>query len=200
MTGHEPPRHLTVRREHIDVASVNDVKILDSAAGIGYLKLTCFQKTTSRDMDAALWKLYRLGMKSLVMDLRGNPGGLLTAAVDVGDKFIDQGNIVSTHGRSAQENYVYAARTTGAWRMPLVVLIDGDSASASEIFAGAVRDHHRGVIVGVRSYGKGSVQGIFPLDIAGGRHSADHGEVLFAQRPAVRPRGGQAGRPRASSR
>jgi carboxyl-terminal processing protease len=163
----EPPRRVVVRREHVDVPSVDDVKMLDPDSGIGYLKLTCFQKTTSRDMDAALWKLYRQGMKSLVMDLRGNPGGLLTAAVDVGDKFIDQGSIVSTEGRSPQENYVYSARSAGAWRMPLVVLIDGDSASASEIFAGAIRDHHRGVIVGVRSYGKGSVQGIFPLNIAG---------------------------------
>jgi carboxyl-terminal processing protease len=167
VTANDPPRRVVVRREHVDVPSVDDVKMLDPEAGVGYLKLTCFQKTTSRDMDAALWKLYRQGMKSLVMDLRGNPGGLLTAAVDVGDKFIDRGNIVSTEGRSPQENYVYTARSAGAWRMPLVVLIDGDSASASEIFAGAIRDHHRGTIVGVKSYGKGSVQGIFPLNIAG---------------------------------
>jgi carboxyl-terminal processing protease len=167
VSGSEPARRVVVRREHVDVPSVDDVKMLDQESGIGYLKLTCFQKTTSRDMDTALWKLYRQGMKSLVMDLRGNPGGLLTAAVDVGDKFIDQGNIVSTKGRSPQENYVYTARAAGAWKMPLVVLIDGDSASASEIFAGAIRDHHRGVIVGVKSYGKGSVQGIFPLNIAG---------------------------------
>jgi carboxyl-terminal processing protease len=168
VTANDPnPRRVVVRREHVDVPSVDDVKMLDPEAGVGYLKLTCFQKTTSRDMDAALWKLYRQGMKSLVMDLRGNPGGLLTAAVDVGDKFIDQGNIVSTEGRSPQENYVYTARSSGSWRMPLVVLIDGDSASASEIFAGAIRDHHRGTIVGVKSYGKGSVQGIFPLNIAG---------------------------------
>jgi carboxyl-terminal processing protease len=167
VTSNDPPRRVVVRREHVDVPSVDDVKMLDPEAGVGYLKLTCFQKTTSRDMDAALWKLYRQGMKSLVMDLRGNPGGLLTAAVDVGDKFIDQGNIVSTEGRSPQENYVYTARSSGSWRMPLVVLIDGDSASASEIFAGAIRDHHRGTIVGVKSYGKGSVQGIFPLNIAG---------------------------------
>ncbi len=167
VTGNDPPRRVVVRREHVDVPSVDDVKMLDTEAGVGYLKLTCFQKTTSRDMDAALWKLYRQGMKSLVMDLRGNPGGLLTAAVDVGDKFIDTGKIVSTEGRSPQENYVYTARSAGAWRMPLVVLIDGDSASASEIFAGAIRDHKRGTIVGYKSYGKGSVQGIFPLNIAG---------------------------------
>ncbi len=167
VTANDPPRRVVVRREHVDVPSVDDVKIIDPDNGVGYFKLTCFQKTTSRDMDTALWKLYRQGMKTLIIDLRGNPGGLLTAAVDVGDKFIDQGRIVSTEGRSQQENYVYSARGSGAWRVPLVVLIDGDSASASEIFAGAIRDHHRGVIVGVKSYGKGSVQGIFPLNIAG---------------------------------
>ncbi len=167
VTGQDQPRKLVVRREHIDVPSVDDVRIIDEQSGVGYFKLTCFQKTTSRDVDAALWKLYRLGMKTLVMDLRGNPGGLLTASVDVGNKFIDQGSIVSTRGRSPQEDYNYTAKAVGVWRVPLVVLIDGDSASASEIFAGAIRDHHRGTIVGVRSYGKGSVQGIFPLNIEG---------------------------------
>jgi carboxyl-terminal processing protease len=167
VTGTEPPRQLVLRREHVEVPSIDDVRIIDQESGIGYLKLTCFQKTTSRDLDTALWKLYRLGVKSLVMDLRGNPGGLLNAAVDVSDKFIDEGNIVSTRGRSPQEDYNYTAHSTGVWRMPLVVLIDGDSASASEIFAGAIRDHRRGLIVGTRSYGKGSVQGIFPLNIAG---------------------------------
>jgi len=160
-------RRLSVRREHVEVPSVDDVKIIDRDYGIGYLKLTCFQKTTSRDLDAALWKLHRQGMKSLVMDLRGNPGGLLTASVEVADKFIEGGVIVSTRGRSPLEDYNYTAHKAGTWGIPLVVLIDGDSASASEIFAGAIRDHRRGNIVGQRSYGKGSVQGIFPLSIAG---------------------------------
>ena len=127
-------------------------------------KLTCFQKTTARDLDAALWKLHRDGMKSLVIDVRGNPGGLLVSAVEVVDRFVDRGVIVSTRGRSAQEDFTYSAHEQGKWRMPLVVMIDQDSASAAEIFAGAIRDHHRGTIVGVRSFGKGSVQGIFPLD------------------------------------
>lgn len=167
VTGNEQPRSLTLRREHVDVPSVDDVRMIDAASGIGYFKLSCFQKTTSRDMDAALWQLHRQGMRSLVMDLRGNPGGLLTAAVDAGNKFIDQGKIVSTHGRSPQEDYDYTASSLSVWHLPLVVLIDGDSASASEIFAGAIRDHSRGVIVGTRSYGKGSVQGIFPLAVGG---------------------------------
>ncbi len=165
--GAEAPRDLVLRREHVDVPSIDDVRIIDQAAGVGYLKLTCFEKTTSRDLDTALWQLHNQGLKSLIMDLRGNPGGLLTAAVDVSDKFIDQGNIVSTRGRSPQEDYNYTAHSLGVWRMPLVVLIDGDSASAAEIFAGAIRDHHRGTLVGTRSYGKGSVQGIFPLTVSG---------------------------------
>ncbi len=160
-------RQVTVRREHVEVPSVDDVHIVDADSGIGYLKLSCFQKTTARDLDAALWKLNREGMKSLIMDLRGNPGGLLTASVEVADKFVEAGVIVSTRGRSPLEDYNYSAHKAGTWRVPLVVLIDGDSASASEIFAGAIRDHHRGNIVGQRSYGKGSVQGIFPLSIAG---------------------------------
>jgi carboxyl-terminal processing protease len=95
----------------------------------------------------------------------------LNASVEVADKFLPDGAIVSTRGRSNGEDYDYRAHTAGTWRLPLIVLIDGDSASASEIFAGAIHDHGRGLLVGQRSYGKGSVQGIFPLQksIAGVR-------------------------------
>ncbi|MEX0979113.1 MAG: S41 family peptidase, partial [Pirellulales bacterium] len=93
--------------------------------------------------------------------------GLLTSSVEVADKFVEEGVIVSTRGRSPLEDFNYSAHKAGTWRVPLVLLIDGDSASASEIFAGAIRDHRRGNIVGQRSYGKGSVQGIFPLTTAG---------------------------------
>jgi carboxyl-terminal processing protease len=104
-------------------------------------------------------------MKTLVFDVRGNPGGELLAAVDVADRFIERGIIVSTHGRNTQEDRTYSAHEQqGKWRMPLVVIVDQDSASAAEIFAGAIRDHGRGRIVGVRSFGKGSVQMIIPLD------------------------------------
>jgi carboxyl-terminal processing protease len=167
VTSDEPARKLKLRREHVEVPSVDDVHMVDAKSGIGYLKLTCFQKTTSKDLDAALWKLQRDGMKSLIMDLRGNPGGLLTASVDIADKFLDEGTIVSTHGRSSLEDFNYTAHQAGTWHVPLVVLIDGDSASASEIFAGAIKDHRRGTVVGQKSYGKGSVQGIFPLTLAG---------------------------------
>jgi carboxyl-terminal processing protease len=158
-------RRLQVTRERVDVPSVEGARIVDAQAGTGYIKLTSFQKTTSRDMDAALWQLHRQGMKSLILDLRGNPGGLLTESVEVADKFIASGTIVSTRGRSPREDFDYKAHNVGTWSVPLVVLIDGDSASASEIFAGAVRDQRRGLVVGQRSYGKGSVQGIFPLSV-----------------------------------
>lgn len=160
----EAPREMTIRRQRVEVPSVDQVQMLDPEKGVAYLKLTCFQKTTRRDLEAAMWRLHHEGMKSLIMDLRGNPGGLLVTAVEVADLFLDRGIIVATRGRSSQEDFTYTAREPGTWHLPLTVLIDQDSASAAEIFAGAIRDHHRGTIVGVRSFGKGSVQGIFPLD------------------------------------
>ncbi len=166
VTPNQQPRTLRIRRRRVEVPSVDGVKIVDPRQGVGYLQLTCFQKTTSHDLEAALWQLHRKGMKSLIVDLRGNPGGLLVTAVEVADKFIDSGIIVSTRGRNTQENTTYWAHTAGTWRVPLVVLIDHDSASAAEIFAGAIRDHRRGTLVGARSYGKGSVQGIFSLEFS----------------------------------
>ena len=162
-----PARAVTVRREYVEVPSVEQARMLDASAGIATLKLTSFQKTTAADLEAALRKLDAAGMRSLVIDLRGNPGGLLSAAVDVADLFLERGLVVATRGRSPDEDFNYSAGRPGTWRMPLVLLIDGDSASSSEIFAGAIRDHRRGSIVGSRSYGKGSIQGIFPLDAAG---------------------------------
>jgi carboxyl-terminal processing protease len=163
----QAPREVTVRRASVEVPSLEGVKILDPATGVAYVKIPAFQKTTATDLEQALWDLHGKGMRSLVIDLRGNPGGLLTAAVEIADKFIADGGIVSTKGRSEQENFSYRAHRPGTWRVPLVVLIDGDSASASEIFAGAIKDSGRGKIIGARSYGKGSVQGIFPLGKSG---------------------------------
>ncbi len=159
-------RSVQIPRERVDVPCVEDIGIIDKQYGIGYLRLTSFQKTTSSDVDRALWQLHREGMRSLIIDVRGNPGGLLTASVEVADKFVQEGTIVSTRGRSPREDFDYKAHRVGTWRVPLIVLIDGDTASASEIFAGAIHDHARGTVMGERSYGKGSVQGIFPLSIS----------------------------------
>ncbi len=164
----EGPQTLDLERQRVEIPSVDQVGIVDVQAGVGYIRLTNFQKTTARDFDAALWKLFREGMRSVIVDVRGNPGGLLSASVEVADRFIDKGVIVSTRGRNPMEDYIHRANVASTWRVPLVVLVDENSASASEIFAAAIRDHGRGVIVGNQSYGKGSVQGIFPLNASGG--------------------------------
>ncbi len=159
---------VTLERRRVEIPSVDQVSIVDANSGVGYIRLTNFQKTTARDFDAAMWKLHRQGMRSLIVDVRGNPGGLLSASVEVADRFVGNGVIVSTKGRNPMEDYIHRANVSSTWRVPLVVLVDENSASASEIFAAAIRDHHRGTIVGQRSYGKGSVQGIFPLNVSGG--------------------------------
>jgi len=160
------PRDLNVQRKRVEVPCVDNVHLVDRTSGIGYLRLTNFQRTTTRDVEKALWDLHRQGMKSLIIDVRGNPGGLLTAAVEVADRFIPSGRIVTTRGRNTRENFDYTAHRANTWNMPLAVLIDSDSASASEIFAGAIRDHGRGKLLGETSYGKGSVQGIFRMQAA----------------------------------
>jgi len=151
-------------RRHVEVASVGQSKIVDSANGVGYIQLTGFQKTSTDELDRAIQILQRQGMRSLILDLRGNPGGLLNVAVDIADRFVDHGVIVSTKGRAPGQSQVYRARPDLVYTMPLAILIDRDSASASEILAGALKELDRATIVGDhRSYGKGSVQSIFEL-------------------------------------
>jgi len=154
--------HRLVRR-HVDVESVAKMGIVDPTDGIGYLQLTGFQKTSADEIDQAVAALSRQGMRVLVIDLRGNPGGLLNVAVEIAERFIDSGLIVSTRGRAAGQTQVLTANGRARWRMPLYVLVDHDSASASEILAGALQDHQRATILGTRTYGKGSVQSIFSL-------------------------------------
>lgn len=156
-------RTVSVARRAVQVKSIPVAKILDESRGIGYIQMTGFQKGSPTELDEALQKLNRQGMRVLIWDLRGNPGGLLTAAVEVLDRFIDNGVLVSTKGRTTDQNYSYSAHRQKKWNVPLVLLTDENSASASEIVAGAVRDHQRGVIVGRKTYGKWSVQSIFPI-------------------------------------
>lgn len=153
--------HVTCTRREVKVRSIPVYKIVDSTRGIGYIQMTGFQQSTVAEMDEALNELSRQGMRSLIWDLRENPGGLLTAAIEVLDRFLEEGVIVSTRGRASDQNMTYTAHRPGTWNIPLVLLIDENSASASEIVAGAVRDHQRGTIVGRTSFGKWSVQSIF---------------------------------------
>jgi carboxyl-terminal processing protease len=161
--GNETPLELNLRREVIKVASVRN---RDLEPGFAYLRIAQFQQHTGGELREKLRRLNaRARLRGVVLDLRSNPGGLLDAAVEVADAFIDEGNIVSTRGRidSANER-VDATRGDLAFGAPLVVLVDGGTASAAEIVAGALKDHHRAVIIGQRTFGKGSVQSVLPLD------------------------------------
>lgn len=156
-------RDFVLVRRKVRVWTVNDTRIL-KGTNVAYLSLSRFSQSSTAELDQALNELYQNGMKSLIVDLRGNPGGLLTTCVEISDRFLPCGTIVTTKGRLNSDNMAEQATFAQTWSVPLVVLIDGDSASASEIFAAAMQENRRGVIVGTRSYGKGSVQTHFPLN------------------------------------
>ncbi len=156
---------VTLVRRKIAIQSIV-ARMEDDSRKIGYIKLEQFGDSAVRDLDAALMSLHNQGMESLILDLRGNPGGLLTAAIAISDRFLPAGTIVSTKGRTPADNTKEQAQYAQTWKMPLVVLIDRNSASASEILAAAIQENGRGVVVGERSYGKGTVQTLFPLQSA----------------------------------
>jgi len=168
---------ISIRREGVgelldftlvrDVIRIQSVRSRTLDAGYGYIRLAQFQERADRDVQRALEKMAaeKGGLKGLVLDLRNNPGGLLTQAVRVADLFLDSGLIVYTEGRIESQKQKYAAQKEGSWMdFPVVVLVNGGSASASEIVAGALQDHKRAVVLGTKTFGKGSVQTILPLD------------------------------------
>ncbi len=164
--GNQGPFTVTATRQSIQLHSVNDVQMLNGTR-VGYFKLEKFTSTATEEVENALMRLNQQGMQALVMDLRGNPGGLLTAAIQISDKFLPQGTIVATRGRNPSDNTEEHATKEHTWKVPLVVIVDHNSASASEIFAAAVQENQRGIVVGRTSYGKGTVQTQFPLQTAG---------------------------------
>ncbi len=155
--------NLTLVREVIKIASVRDVRLLGE--GIGYVQLTEFSEHTGEQFGKALDQLIEQGMTSLVLDLRNNPGGLLDAAVDVAEPFFKKGElIVYTQGRKPGDREDMRAERDGApLNLPVAVLINAGSASAAEVVTGALKDTGRAVVVGERSFGKGSVQSVFTL-------------------------------------
>ena len=162
--GFERPQDFTLKREIIKIKSVKS-KTLES--GFGYVRVTQFQERTAADLEKALDGLSKESggsLKGLVIDLRNNPGGLLDQAVEVADLFLKEGLIVYTKGREADAQMEFSAKSGGNEpSCPVVVLINGGSASASEIVAGALQDSGRAVVLGTQSFGKGSVQTILPL-------------------------------------
>ncbi|MEZ5944750.1 MAG: S41 family peptidase [Planctomycetaceae bacterium] len=158
----------TTTRRRFYVSSVSGTKMVDEASKVGYVRLKQFSESSKEDLEKAMFTLHNQGMKGLILDLRGNPGGLLDESVDVSNLFLPRGVIVSTRGRNADDNTQESASFDKTWAVPLVVLVDENSASASEIFAAAIQDNGRGVIMGRHSYGKGTVQTHFPLRTVSG--------------------------------
>ncbi|HHJ38321.1 MAG: peptidase S41 [Methylothermaceae bacteria B42] len=164
--GEDKPLKIKITRDIIKIKSVKS-KLLEK--GYGYLRITSFQSRTGSQMLKEIKKLRKKGdLKGIVLDLRNNPGGVLNAAVAVSDAFLDQGLIVYTDGRIEDAKMKFEATPGDILRdVPMVVLINTGSASASEIVAGALQDHKRAIIMGQKSFGKGSVQTILPLSNGG---------------------------------
>jgi carboxyl-terminal processing protease len=160
--GYAEPLVFTVTRDEIPRHSV-DISFLVKP-GVGYVRLSQFNETTDREIADALKQLGANSLDGLILDMRGNPGGLLNEAVAVGDMFLEKNQlIVSYHGRSAPERRFYAVRGNQGLNVPLVILVNNNSASAAEIVTGAVQDHDRGLVVGETTFGKGLVQTVTPL-------------------------------------
>lgn len=166
--GADKPLPFTVTRDIISVKSVKS-RILEP--DYGYIRISNFQSKTARDLVSEISNLKKENeteLKGLVLDLRNNPGGVLSAAADVSDAFLDEGKLVFTKGRVENSEFEFNAKPGDIMNgLPVVVLINGGSASASEIVAGALQDHHRAVIMGSKSFGKGSVQTIQELRSGG---------------------------------
>ncbi len=166
--GIKEPIPLTIIRAAIPTNSISNVLMIRPA--IGYIRIKDFTATTVRELDDAVGRLKQDGMQKLVLDLRGNPGGLLDAAVGVADHFLDKGQmIVYTKGRTpdSAQDYVAPGKHQKV-DVPLVIVVNRGSASASEIVAGAIQDHDRGLVVGETSWGKGLVQSVYTLQYGAG--------------------------------
>jgi len=155
----------TIMRDIIKVKSIKKSHFI-SGTKIGYVRIVEFQKRTADDLKTSLQELEKEGLEGLILDLRNNPGGLLDSAIDVADEFIEKGKlVVYTQGRDAEDKRSYYSKNEPILpgNVPLVILMNKGSASASEIVIGAVHDWKRGVLVGTKTFGKGSVQNIIPL-------------------------------------
>ncbi|MFH1627306.1 MAG: S41 family peptidase [Pseudomonadota bacterium] len=165
--GMEKPLEFSITRGVIPLKSVRHYSL---SPGIGYVRVSNFQSNTAEDLSYALENLEKDGtLKGLIIDLRNNPGGLLSQAIEVSELFLDSGIIVSTKGRENAHNIKASAHKNKTERKyPIIVLVNGGSASAAEIVAGALQDNKKAIILGTRTFGKGSVQSILPLSDGSG--------------------------------
>ena len=161
-------KDITIERANIEVSSVKGAKVIED--GIGFLRITQFNIPSAAQLDESLKKLREQKIKALIIDLRGNPGGLLTSAIELCSRFLETGElVVSTEGRLPSQKQEYRSlRCDKYLDIKIGILVDGNSASASEIFAACLQDHKRAIVVGEKTFGKGSVQTIFALPENGG--------------------------------
>lgn len=157
------PREITIVREVIRIPSVENEIIGNK---VGYIKINNFLETTANDVDNAFEEFIQNNISGLILDLRFNPGGLLTSAVDITSDFIEKDKLV-VYSQGLEDREDFFAKGNNREELPLIVLVDGGSASASEIVAGAIKDHGRGLIMGSKTFGKASVQKVFPLGSSG---------------------------------
>jgi len=167
---------VTFTRSKIEIPAVKNAIITTAQGDVGYIRIIEWNPNTEPQMKIVLQDMKKKGIDKFVLDVRSNPGGLLSSVVDVSDLFLSSGVIVSTKGRTISENYEYKAKPDLAipQNNRMIVLINQGSASASEIFAGAMKDTKRALLLGEKTYGKGSVQQIFPLDKAGFKLTMAH--------------------------
>ena len=185
-------KEFTINRDRVQAESVFGVKrndddtwdfYLDPENKIGYVRLSQFSRNTEDNLKSAVKQLTQKGLNGLILDLRFNPGGYLDSAVEISDLFIDDGKIVEIRPREGKPKVWKGAHAGSYLNFPLVVLVNGESASASEIVSACIQDHERGIIMGERSYGKGSVQNIMPSN------AGDGGEVKITTASFWRPSG-----------
>jgi carboxyl-terminal processing protease len=157
-SGTQRPRVVKLKRQLLSLPSVLEPRFLDERLGIGYVQLAGFHESTVQEIDVALAKLQTAGMKVLILDLRGNMGGLFEVAVQVAERFLSSGIIAFTRGQTEEFNTTYRARAMSMLAVPLVVLIDTETASSAEMLAGALKENHRGTLVGQATFGKASIQ------------------------------------------
>jgi carboxyl-terminal processing protease len=166
--GSNKRRQVTLVRKLLPVPSVSEPRLLDDRLGIGYVHIDTFQETTTVELDAAISQMQMVGLKALVLDLRANEGGLFEVALSVAERFISAGVIVSTHGQPGLREYnrYYFSHPDNFLTIPMVVLVDGETASSAELVAGAMKEHQRGTLVGETTFGKGCMQKILKLNNA----------------------------------
>ncbi|MBI2803574.1 MAG: S41 family peptidase [Planctomycetes bacterium] len=166
--GQNASRMISLVRQRPLTADLEWYPLMQPGNGLGYLKINQFTDTTPQDVDIGIAGLMRMGAKGIILDLRGNGGGLFDSSIDVAHRFLPTGIIASTINQDSKKSRIYQARNPNAWKFPIAVLVDGGTASAAEVLAGALKDNDRAMLIGQTTFGKGCIQRVLKLPRATG--------------------------------